>query len=95
MRGAGGKSNAKEMAIAAAEVERSRKRLATLLADATGRPLAEIEEMIEHDHYCNAQEALELGLIDSIGAQGLFLPREKDANKAEEQAPAPEKTSGS
>ena len=68
----GGKSNARELAIQAAEIDRSRRKLATLLASATGRSLSEMEALIEHDHYCDAQQARELGLVDRVGGVGHF-----------------------
>ncbi len=80
------------MAIQAAQIERSRKRLATLLADAMGRPLAEVEEMIEHDLYCNAQEALELGLIDAIGGQGLLAAASPPKDAPPKDAPSKDGT---
>uniref|UniRef100_A0A7S3AY16 ATP-dependent Clp protease proteolytic subunit n=1 Tax=Haptolina ericina TaxID=156174 RepID=A0A7S3AY16_9EUKA len=63
-----GKSNAREMAIQAAEIDRSRRKLATLLAQSTGQTVAEVEALLEHDHHMDAHQALALGLIDSIGA---------------------------
>ena len=66
VRGAGGGQNARQLAIHAASIESSRRRLAQLLADRTNRPLDEILRLIEYDHVCDAQQALELGLIDRV-----------------------------
>ena len=73
------KSSAKEALIQAQAIDQSRLRLCQLLAESTGRPLAELEALMDHDHYCSADEARELGLVDHIGGKGHFYP-----------APAPE-----
>lgn len=88
------RTNAKQLQLSAASIDRSRLRLAQLLADHSGRPLSEIESLIEYDHECDAQEALELGLIDRIvrGPSDL-MPGASNAGVAEERqsaaAPAP------
>jgi len=65
----GGSSNARQLAINASSIERSRNKLALLLSERTGKPLDEILELIEYDHVCDAEEALHLGLIDRIVRQ--------------------------
>ncbi|KAL1499377.1 hypothetical protein AB1Y20_011583 [Prymnesium parvum] len=72
VRGSSSKSNASELTIQAAELDRSRQKLASLLAEACGRPVAELEAIIERDRYYSAQEAREMGLVDAIGGGGLF-----------------------
>lgn len=62
----GSSSNARQMAIHAASIERSRHKLAILLSERTGKPLEEILELIEYDTICDAEEALALGLIDKV-----------------------------
>lgn len=41
-------------------------RLVKLLAEDTGRSLAEIEEAIFYDHFMNAEESVEFGLCDEV-----------------------------
>ena len=45
----------------AAEIDRSRRKLATLLAQSTGQTVAEVEALLEHDHHMDAHQALALG----------------------------------
>jgi len=66
------KSNARELAIQSAEIEKTRLRIAQLLANSTGRTQKELEELINEDHYCTAAEARELGIIDQIATSGHF-----------------------
>ena len=68
----GSSKNAKELSISAAETEKSRLRLALILAERTGRPLAEIETLLDGDHYYSATEAVEMGLVDHVGGKGHF-----------------------
>jgi ATP-dependent Clp protease protease subunit len=70
VRRAGASNNARQMSIHARSIENSRMRLAQLLASRTGKSLAEIEEIIEYDHVCNAAEARSLGLIDRVVQPG-------------------------
>lgn len=64
--GSASKSSAKEALIQAQAIDQSRLRLCQLLAESTGRPLAELEALMDHDHYCSAAEAKELRLVDHI-----------------------------
>jgi ATP-dependent Clp protease protease subunit len=64
--GGGTSSTARQLAISAASIERSRRKLAVLLAERTGKPLDEVLDLIEYDHVMDAQEALALGLIDVV-----------------------------
>ena len=66
------KNSSKSLEIQAAELERSRLKLAELLAAATGKPRAEIEALLEHDTYYSANGAVELGLVDKVCAEGHF-----------------------
>jgi len=65
----------KQLAISAAETEKSRVKLATLLSRCTGRPFDEIALLLEQDQYYSATEACELGLVDAVGnAQSFCSP---------------------
>lgn len=44
----------------------TKRRTVELLAEDTGRSLAEVEEAISYDHIMNAQESVEFGLCDEI-----------------------------
>ena len=82
------KANAKQLATQAAETDRSRRKLAELLSADTGRPLAEMEAMMEEDHYMSAAQALELRVIDVVGECGHFArTKPVDAAKASDGKP--------
>ena len=83
-----GKYKAKEAWIQAEEIDKSRLRLAQVLAECTGRPLAEIEALMDHDHYMDAPETKELGLVDSIAGKGHFLSASAAAAKEPPPPPA-------
>jgi len=67
-------NNSRKLAIHAASIERDRMLLATLISQHTGRPLSEIESLIEYDYVCDATEALALGLIDRVLEPGDLVP---------------------
>ena len=50
----------------------SRGKIAELLARDTGRPVSEVEELIEYDKYYSAAEAAAIGLIDRVSTPGHF-----------------------
>ena len=43
-----------------------------LMSEMTGKPIEQLELDVERDHFMNAQEALEYGIIDEI-----FQPQAK------------------
>ena len=45
----------------------TKKKLNTLLAEASGQSLSKVYQDTERDNYMNATEALEYGLVDMIG----------------------------
>lgn len=55
-----------EMKIAYEQIFKTRKRLAQVLADNSGQPLERVNEDIERDHWLDADESLEYGLIDKV-----------------------------
>lgn len=69
-----GRANARELSIHAESIEKTRTRLNELVAQRTGRPVSEIEKLMEYDHVCDSSEALALGLIDKIVEHGSLLP---------------------
>ncbi len=62
----GAQGQATDIQIAAERILHMKKKLNTLMAENTGKPLEEIERDVERDHYLTAEEALAYGLIDEI-----------------------------
>ena len=63
---AGFQGQATDIEIHAREVLRLKQRLNELLGKHTGRSAKEIEEKTERDNFMTAEEARELGIVDSI-----------------------------
>ena len=55
-----------EIEIAARQIKETRRRLNTILSDATGQPYERVEADTERDNYMRAEEALAYGLVDRI-----------------------------
>ncbi|MDE7239427.1 MAG: ATP-dependent Clp protease proteolytic subunit [Lachnospiraceae bacterium] len=64
--GKGVQGQATDIQIVSDHLLRSKKRLNRILAQNTGRTVAEIEAATERDNYLSAGEALAFGLIDEI-----------------------------
>lgn len=62
--GAGGTST--DIEIQAREILKLRHHLNVILADATGKPLADVERDTDRDRYLTAEDALAYGLVDRI-----------------------------
>jgi ATP-dependent Clp protease protease subunit len=62
----GAKGQATEILIAAKHIEKTRERLNRILAENTGKDVAQVERDTERDNYLTAEEALEYGLIDQV-----------------------------
>ncbi len=62
--GAGGTS--RDIEIQAKEIVKMRSQLNQILADATGKPFAQVEQDTDRDRYLTAEEALAYGLVDRI-----------------------------
>ena len=62
----GAKGQATEIQIVAEQILKIKKRLNTILAKNTGKPLEVIEQDTERDNYMTAEEALKYGLIDKV-----------------------------
>ena len=62
----GAKGQATEIQIAAENILKTKKKLNQMLADNTGKPYEVVAEDTERDHWMNAEEALDYGLIDGI-----------------------------
>ncbi len=57
---------ATDILIHANHIKRIRENINNILADATGKPLEEIERDTERDNFMSANEALEYGLVDKV-----------------------------
>lgn len=64
--GKGVQGQATDIQIVSDHLLRSKERLNRILAQNTGRTVAEIETATERDNYLSAEEALAFGLIDEI-----------------------------
>lgn len=62
----GARGQATDIAIHAEQILKIKKKLNEALAQNTGKPLDVIERDVERDHFLDAQEAKEYGLIDEI-----------------------------
>lgn len=62
----GAKGQATEIQIVAENILKTKKKLNEILAANTGKPIETVAQDTERDHYMDAEEALEYGLIDSI-----------------------------
>ena len=62
----GMQGQASDIKIHSDHILRTRSRLNTILAERTGRDLAEIERDTERDNFMTSAEALEYGLIDRV-----------------------------
>ncbi len=62
----GAKGQATEIEIAAESILKTKRKLNQILADNTGKSFEQVTADTERDHYLDAQEALEYGIIDQI-----------------------------
>lgn len=62
----GAEGQASDILIRAAEIEKIRTQLNTIMAHHSGRTVEELARDTDRDNFMSAQEALEYGLIDSI-----------------------------
>ena len=63
---AGFRGQATDIDIHAKEVLRQKERLTEIMAKHTGRSIEEITERTERDHFLDAVEAKDLGLVDKV-----------------------------
>ncbi len=62
----GAKGQATDIQIVADNIQKTKKRLNTILAENTGKPYDVIAADTERDNYMSAEEAMEYGLIDRV-----------------------------
>jgi len=71
--GAGGTSA--DIEIQAKEILKLRKELNVILANATNKPLAQVEKDTDRDFYMSAEEAIAYGLVDRIVERSADRPK--------------------
>ncbi len=62
----GVQGTASDISIQAEEILKTKKRLNEIIAQHTGKPLAEVEKDTDRDNYMSAETAKEYGLIDKV-----------------------------
>lgn len=62
----GARGQATDVQIAAENILKTKKKLNEMLAANTGKPYETVAQDTERDHFMDAQEALDYGIIDSI-----------------------------
>lgn len=62
----GAKGQATEIKIAAEQILKTKEKLNKILSENTGKDLKKVEQDTERDHFLDANEALDYGLIDKI-----------------------------
>ena len=62
----GAQGQASDIKIAAEHILKTKRKLNEILAQNSGKPLAQIEADTDRDNYLSAQEAQEYGLIDKV-----------------------------
>lgn len=62
----GAEGRASDIEITAKQILKTRERLNKMLAENTGKPLAQIEKDVDRDYFMNAEEAKKYGVIDKI-----------------------------
>ena len=75
----GARGQATEIQIAAENILKTKKKLNEMLAANTGKPFEQVAEDTERDHWMDAKEALDYGIIDSI------IEKNKSEEKKEEK----------
>lgn len=62
----GAQGQATDVLLTAKHLEKTRKILYTMIADATGKTYDEVADACERDNYLDADEAIDFGLIDKV-----------------------------
>jgi len=62
----GAQGQASDIKIAAEHILRTKKKLNTILAQNSGKPLEQIERDTDRDNYLSAEDAVNYGLIDKV-----------------------------
>lgn len=62
----GVQGTASDISIQAEEILKTKKRLNEIIAQHTGKPIADVEKDTDRDNYMSSQQAMEYGLIDKV-----------------------------
>ena len=62
----GSQGQCTDIQIQADQILKIKQRLNKILSENTGRPIEEVERDCERDHFMDAEEAKEYGLIDKV-----------------------------
>ncbi len=62
----GAEGRASDIEITAKQILKTRERLNKMLAENTGKPLAQVEKDVDRDYFMTAEEAKKYGVIDKI-----------------------------
>lgn len=62
----GAEGRASDIEITAKQIIKTRERLNKILANITGKPLAQIEKDVDRDYFMTAEESKKYGIIDKI-----------------------------
>ena len=62
----GAQGQATDIQIHAEQILKIKKKLNTILAENTGKPLEQVERDCERDHFLSAEEAMEYGIVDKV-----------------------------
>lgn len=62
----GAKGQATDIQIVAENILKTKEKLNKILAENTGKPIEQVAEDTERDHWMDAKEALDYGLVDQI-----------------------------
>jgi ATP-dependent Clp protease protease subunit len=62
----GSQGQCTDIQIQAEQILRIKQRLNKILSENTGKPIEEVERDCERDHFMDAEEAREYGLIDKV-----------------------------
>ena len=73
--GNGIQGQATDIKIASDHIQKSKKRLNTILSENTGKSMDEVATATERDNYMTAEEALDFGLIDKIIEKQIQSPK--------------------
>jgi len=62
----GAEGRASDIEITAKQILKTRERLNKMLADYTGKPVAQIEKDVDRDYFMSAEEAKKYGVVDKV-----------------------------
>jgi ATP-dependent Clp protease protease subunit len=62
----GARGQATDIEIQAREISKSKRQLAEILSERTGKPLEKVLQDSERDYFMSAGEAMEYGIIDEV-----------------------------